>query len=227
MKVLLVEDDKRISDFIRQGLEEKGFLVKHVSSSEQARDLLSETDWDILLLDIMLPGIDGVELVKMARYRGNTMPIIALSALSLPEDKIRALDSGADDYITKPFHFDELLSRINALHRRVNRTFADSSEVLTVADLSVDLSTKRVTRDGKAIELSAKEFNLLTYLLRNVNRVMSRTQILNAVWGINYATGTNVVDVYISYLRTKIDRQNEESLISTVKGFGYTINTER
>lgn len=223
MKVLLVEDDPRISSFISKGLHEKGYQVKHVSTAEQASELLNTHEWDLMVLDIMLPGIDGVELIKLARYKGNTIPILALSALGQPEDKVRALDQGADDYLTKPFHFDELLSRVNALLRRAQQQHS-SHELLTIGNLIIDLNQRRVTRDGEWIDLSAREFNLLTYLVRNKNRVMSRTQILTTVWGINYATGTNVVDVYISYLRAKLDRPNEESIIRTVKGFGYTID---
>lgn len=227
MRILLVEDDLRISEFIKKGLEEKGFMIKHVATGEEARELVFQFDWDLILLDIMLPGLDGIQLIKLLRYKKSRVPVIAISALSQPEDKIAALDSGADDYITKPFHFEELISRINAIHRRSKFANAQETDRILVADIEIDPDTHEVTKKGQRVELSAKEYKLLLYFVQNRGKVLSRTQILNAVWGINYNTNTNVVDVYISYLRAKLDDENEESMIRTIKGAGYILPAEK
>jgi two-component system OmpR family response regulator len=223
MKVLLIEDDARISDFVVKGLEENGFSVALAVTGEMARDLITQSKWDIILMDIMLPGIDGIQLTKLIRHKKNNTPILVLSALGETEDKITALDSGADDYITKPFHFKELISRINALTRRSKFNLAINQTIYECDDLKVNPEEFRVERAGQEIELSPTEFKLLVFLLENKNKVMGRTQILHEVWGINYQNNTNVVDVYISYLRNKIDKNQPNKLIKTIKGMGYSI----
>ncbi|MCS4238047.1 two-component system OmpR family response regulator [Myroides gitamensis] len=222
MNILLVEDDKRISEFIVKGLEEKGMHVQLASSGDEARKLVLNGDWDLILMDIMLPGIDGIQLTKMIRFKKDYTPILMLSALSDTTDKIDALDGGADDYLTKPFHFSELLSRINALTRRTKFNYENKNKSYNCGDLQLDPEKHVVTQAGKIIDLSPKEYKLLLYLLENKGRVISRTQILEQVWGIQYDTNTNVVDVYISYIRNKID-ETQGKLIHTIKGTGYML----
>jgi len=222
VNILLVEDDKRISEFIVKGLEEKGMHVQLASSGDEARKLILNGDWDLILMDIMLPGIDGIQLTKMIRFKKDYTPILMLSALSDTTDKIDALDGGADDYLTKPFHFSELLSRINALTRRTKFNYENKTNYYSCGDLQLDPEKHVVTQNGKVIDLSPKEYKLLLYLLENKGRVISRTQILEQVWGIQYDTNTNVVDVYISYIRNKID-ETKGKLIHTIKGTGYML----
>ncbi|MFC7525396.1 response regulator transcription factor [Parapedobacter sp. GCM10030251] len=220
MNILLVEDDSRISDFVIKGLEEAGHSVALAPTAEQARDWISDHEWDVILMDIMLPGIDGVQLTKLIRYRHNATPILVLSALDGPDDKVMALDSGADDYLVKPFHFKELLSRINALVRRAKLSRQGGGQSHHSGPLIVNTDEHLVVLHGEEIELSPKEYKLLLYLLEHQGRVVPRTQLLNAVWGINFDNSTNVVDVYISYLRSKIEKKGTK-FIHTVKGTGY------
>jgi Response regulators consisting of a CheY-like receiver domain and a winged-helix DNA-binding domain len=220
MNILLVEDDSRISDFIIKGLEEAGHTVVLATTAESARDLVEGPSWDIILMDVMLPGIDGVQLTKLIRRRHNQTPILMLSALDGTDDKVHALDSGADDYLVKPFHFPELLSRINALIRRANLAHRTEDLVHVSGPLEVNLAEHAVSLHGDRVDLSPKEYKLLCYLLEHRGRVLSRTQLLHAVWGIDFDNSTNVVDVYISYLRAKIEKQGTK-FIHTVKGAGY------
>ncbi len=220
MNILLVEDDSRISDFVVKGLEEAGHTVALARTAELARDWISDHEWDVILMDIMLPGIDGVQLTKLIRYRRNPTPILVLSALDGPEDKVMALDSGADDYLAKPFHFKELLSRINALVRRAKLSGDGKGQPYCSGPLVVNLDEHRVTLHGEELELSPKEYKLLLYLLEHRGRVVPRTRLLTAVWGIHYDNSSNVVDVYISYLRSKIEKKGTK-FIHTVKGAGY------
>lgn len=223
MQALLVEDDKRISEYLVKGLEEQGFSVTLCENGSDARDLLFRGDWHIIVMDIMLPDIDGIQLTKLLRYRKDFTPVIVLSALSETQDKISALDSGADDYLVKPFHFKELLSRINALTRRFEYSKIESKENVIVAGaIKVDRDTFQTFVKDHEVYLSPREFKLLSYLLENKNRVLSRTKILEAVWGIDYDNHTNIVDVYISYLRAKIGAPYNESILTT-KGVGYMI----
>ncbi|MFC3199660.1 response regulator transcription factor [Parapedobacter deserti] len=224
MNILLVEDDSRISDFVIKGLEEEGHAAALATTAESARDRIQDETWDLILMDIMLPGIDGVQLTKVIRRRHNQTPILVLSALDGPDDKVHALDSGADDYLVKPFHFKELLSRINALVRRANLAHGNESQQYVSGPLQVNTAEHRVIVHGELVELSPKEYKLLRYLLEHRDRVVSRTQLLNAVWGINYDNSTNVVDVYISYLRAKIEKKGAK-FIHTVKGAGYLWKT--
>lgn len=223
MNILLIEDNRRISEFIVKGLEESGFSVVLAENGTVGRALISEKRWDVILLDIMLPDVDGIELLQYIRYKKIHTPVLVLSALGEPDDKVKALDYGADDYLAKPFHFKELISRINALTRRVKLSYDTPSNVLECNDLKIFLDQHKVERDGKEIKLTLQEFKLLQYLMEHKNKVLSRTQILDTVWGVNYDTNTNVVDVYISYLRNKIDNEFDEKLIETVKGIGYAI----
>lgn len=222
MNILLIEDDKRISDFVIKGLEENGFSVSLAVTGEIAREMISENDWDIILMDIMLPGIDGIQLTKLIRFKKNHTPILVLSALDDADNKVSALDSGADDYLVKPFHFKELISRINALTRRTKFNYKEKEQVYICHNLKVNLDEYSVFQNENPIDLSPREYKLLLFLLENKNKVVSRTQILNAVWGINYDNNTNVVDVYISYLRNKID-ENQHKFIHTIKGTGYML----
>ncbi|WP_165042229.1 response regulator transcription factor [Dysgonomonas sp. ZJ709] len=225
MELLLVEDNKRISEFVVKGLEESGFSVVLAENGTDARSFIANKEWDLILLDIMLPDIDGIELLQYTRYKKINTPILVISALSEPEDKVKALDYGADDYLSKPFHFKELIARINALTRRAKLDYNTPSEILECEGLKLYIDKHRVERDGREIKLTFQEFKLLKLLMEHPNKVLSRTQILDTVWGINYDTNTNVVDVYISYLRNKIDTADATKLIDTVKGRGYLIRT--
>jgi len=222
MNILLIEDDKRISDFVIKGLEENGFSISLAITGEIAREMVSENEWDIILMDIMLPGIDGIQLTKLIRFKKNHTPILVLSALDDADNKVSALDSGADDYLVKPFHFKELISRINALTRRTKFNYKEKEQVYICHNLKVNLDEHSVFQNENPIDLSPREYKLLLFLLENKNKVVSRTQILNAVWGINYDNNTNVVDVYISYLRNKID-ETQHKFIHTIKGTGYML----
>ncbi len=223
MQVLVVEDDHRISSFLIKGLEENGFLVTLCKTAEDA--LLEENlkiDWDVIVLDIMLPGIDGVQLLQTLRYKQVYAPVLMLSALNSIQDKVTSLDYGADDYLTKPFHFEELLSRINALSRRkqYHNQEKPKGPILEFDELQIDTDQYKVFLKGELVDLSPREFKLLMYLIENRNKTVSRMQILNAVWGITFNNHSNVVDVYISYLRNKVESQDQK-FIQTVKGIGY------
>jgi len=225
MHVLLIEDNRRLSDFLVKGLEESGFGVVLAETGTEARQLISERKWDVILLDIMLPNIDGYELLQYTRFKENHTPIIVLSALNGIDDNVKALEHGADDYLSKPFHFKELIARIHALTRRFKKNYNEQTNILQSDDLKLYVDEHRVIRGEKEIKLTLQEFKLLKYLMENKNRIMSRTQILDTVWGHNYDTNTNIIDVYISYLRTKIDTTDLPKLIETVKGVGYRIRT--
>ncbi len=226
MQILLVEDDRRISSFVVKGLEELGHQVILAESAEAARDWINADSLDIVVLDIMLPGIDGIQFTKMVRYRKNHIPILILSALGEIEDKVEALESGADDYLVKPFSFKELVSRIKALVRRDNYKSSSNDTSIEIRDLKVDLERYEVHKGNKNVDLSPKEFKLFKYLIENRNKTLSRTAILQAVWGIDFDNNTNVVDVYVSYLRGKVDDGGEKSIIKTVKGVGYMLKTD-
>lgn len=222
MQILVIEDDNRISTFLVKGLEECGYLVTLCKSAEEVMDKqYLQMAWDLIILDIMLPGMDGVQFIQTLRYKKVFAPVLMLSALNSVQDKIAALDYGADDYLTKPFHFDELLSRIKALTRRQQyQQQQEPKSIFVFASLSVDLDQYKVTLAGEAVDLSPREYKLLIYLIENKNKTVSRIQILNAVWGITFENHTNVVDVYISYLRNKIEA-GVDKFIFTIKGVGY------
>jgi DNA-binding response OmpR family regulator len=222
MKILLVEDELNVVSFIKRGLEEENHVVSVAMDGISASDMLRQSVFDLVLLDIMLPGKSGIEICKELRQEGKTMPVIMLTALGSAENTVTGLDSGADDYIVKPFNFNELMARIRSVSRRANPRGADNP-VLSLADLSVDVESKTVMRQGIPIQLTATEFRLLEYLLRNRRRVLSRVDILENVWDITFNLGTNVVDVYVNYLRKKIDKEFEPKLIHTVIGMGYVL----
>lgn len=226
MELLLVEDNRRISDFMLKGLEESGFSVVLAENGLDARELISQRKWDLIILDIMLPEIDGIELLQYARYKKINTPILVVSALGEPDDKVKALDYGADDYLVKPFYFKELVARINALTRRYKFNNEVQTNVLVCDDLTLDIDSHIVMRGLAEVKLTLQEFKLLQLLMENKNKVLSRSQILDTVWGINYDSSTNVVDVYISYLRNKVDAEFDNKLIQTVKGRGYLIRTQ-
>ncbi len=225
MEILLIEDNHRISEFVVKGLEETGYSVVLAENGVDARSLISEKEWSLILLDIMLPDIDGIELLQYTRYKKINTPILVISALGDAEDKIRALDCGADDYLTKPFLLREVIAHINALTRRAGLKYDVASDVLECDDLKLFKDRHRVERGGEEIKLTMQEFKLLKLLMENKDKVLSRAQLLDTVWGVNYDTNTNVVDVYISYLRNKIDTDGHVKLIKTVKGRGYMIET--
>ena len=221
MQILVVEDDSRISNFLVKGLEECGYLVTLCKNAEDVLKQYINIEWDLIILDIMLADMDGVQLLQALRYKKVYTPILMLSALNSVQDKISALDYGADDYLTKPFHFDELISRVRALTRRRQYEQLETPKAeLQFGQLHINREQYKVTLAGHSVELSPREYKLLIYLVENIGKTVSRVQILNAVWGITFDNHTNVVDVYISYLRSKIEKQDEK-YIFTVKGVGY------
>lgn len=225
MQIILIEDDKRISDFILKGLEENTHFVTLYKSAEDFLNHYLQLSFDLIICDIMLPGMDGMQLVQTIRYKKIYTPVLMLTALNSVQDKVSALDFGADDYMTKPFHFDELLSRINALTRRHQYIQKDErSNTFAIGDMLVDLNQYTVKIAGEEVILSPREFKLLNYLIENNNKAVSRIQILNAVWGITFDNHTNVVDVYISYLRNKIEKN--QKYIYTIKGIGYMLKAD-
>jgi DNA-binding response OmpR family regulator len=221
VRVLLVEDDPTIADFITKGLREAGFAVQHASDGEAAVTLARAESFDAAVVDLMLPRMDGLAVIDAIRARGVRTPVLILSARRSVDDRVRGLQAGGDDYLTKPFAFAELLARINALIRRSTGTVEPTR--LGLADLSMDLLTRRVERGGKTIDLRPREFALLEYLLRNAGRVVTKTMILSHVWGYSFDPGTNVVDVLVSRLRDRIDRPFPVRLLHTVRGVGYTL----
>lgn len=220
MRILLVEDESDLRQIIKKRLIKEKYTVDDCQDGLEAEDYIDITEYDGIILDGMLPGKDGLDILKEMRRKGNHTPVLMLTARDSIEDRVKGLDYGADDYLVKPFSFEELLARLRAVMRR-KPVFV--SEVLTVDDLQMNLHTKDVMRNGERIELSSKEYMLLEYLMQNKNIVLSREQIQERVWGYDFEGGSNVVDVYIRYLRKKIDHENEKKLIQTVRGVGYVI----
>ena len=218
MRILIIEDNPKMALAIQKGLTEHGFAVDASHTGYEGEDLAAGGQYDLILLDLMLPDRDGIEICRNIRRRKIATPIIMLTALSAVEEKIDGLDAGADDYITKPFQFEELLARVRAILRRGE---ASESRTLRCEDLELDLYTRTATRGDIRVELSNKEFALLEYLMRNQNRVLSRIQIGEKVWDMNFEPTSNVIDVYVSALRRKLDRGFETQLIHTIKGAGY------
>lgn len=222
MKILVIEDEQSVSSFIRKGLEEQGHEVVQAFDGTLGIRTASQNSFDLIILDIILPGMNGLEVCKKLREQGeNTIPILMLTALGTTEDVVTGLDAGADDYLSKPFKFKELVARVRALTRRKN--LGQTGSKIQVADLEVDLDSKSVSRNDKPIKLTAREFNLLEYFIRNKGRVVSRVDILENVWEVNFDMGTNVIDVYVNYLRNKIDKNFSPKLIHTVVGMGYVL----
>ncbi len=224
MKILLVEDEPKVAAFIKKGLEEQSYEVEQAYDGNFGLKMALQNEYDLIILDIILPHMSGLEVCRAVRKKNMQVPILMLTALGSTDDKITGLDAGADDYLTKPFEFKELLARLRALTRRA----ADngSSEKLSIADLEMDMDSKMVTRAGKPINLTAREFALLHYLLRNRGRVVSRVDITENVWETSFDTGSNVIDVYINFLRKKIDKGFPSRLIHTLVGMGYVLKEE-
>ncbi len=221
MRALLVEDDSRIAEFVANGLREAGFVVDRAAEGETGLDLATFGKHDVAIVDLMLPRLDGLELIQRMRQRGVLTPVLILSARHSVDDRVNGLTAGGDDYLTKPFAFPELLARVNALIRRA--TQAPVATQLTVGDLHLDLVARTATREGRVIELRPREFTLLEYLMRHAGRVVSKTMILSHVWDYSFDPGTNVVDVLVFRLREKVDRGFESKLIHTVRGVGYVV----
>jgi len=221
MRVLIVEDDPTIAEFVAGGLTEAGYAVDVAPDGERGVDLATSASYDAAIVDIMLPRLDGLALIDRIRARGIRTPVLILSARRSVDDRVKGLQAGGDDYLTKPFAFAELLARLQALIRR--STGQAEPTTLSIADLKLDLLGRGAERSGRAIELRPREFSLLEYLLRNQGRVLTKTMILSHVWGYNFDPGTNVVDVLVSRLREKIDRDFEPKLIHTVRGVGYVL----
>ena len=221
MRALLVEDDPTIAEFVARGLREAGYAVDHEADGETGLAAASTSPFDVAIVDLMLPKRDGLSLIEELRRRGVATPVLILSAQRSVDDRVRGLQAGGDDYLTKPFAFAELLARVQALVRRATR--APEPTTLTVADVVLDLLSRKVTRAGKPIDLRPREFTLLEYLMRNVGKVVSKTMILSHVWEYNFDPQTNIVDVLVSRLREKIDRPFEKKLLHTVRGVGYVL----
>jgi len=219
MRLLLIEDDKKIASFIVKGLTESGYAVDVEYNGRSGLEAAQTEPHDLLIIDWMLPELDGVAVCKEVRKQDSTIPILFLTAKETVIDKVTGLDSGADDYLTKPFSFTELLARIRTLLRRGSRAI----EELCVDDLTMNIAERKVIRGGKPIDLSNKEFAILEYLLRNKNRLISRAALTEHVWNINFDRGTNLIDVYINYLRKKLDAGSRKPLIHTVRGSGYML----
>jgi two-component system OmpR family response regulator len=225
MHVVLIEDDEKIGGFVSQGLKEEGHVVSWARNGDEGLALAREVSADLAIVDIMLPGKDGLTVIRALREKKSTIPVIVLSARADVTDRVRGLEAGADDYLTKPFSFAELVARVGALMRRASPR-AEVALRLEFDELVLDLVTRRAERAGRSIDLQAKEFVLLEYLMRNPGRVLSKTMILQHVWDYHFDPQTNVVDVLVSRLRSKIDRDFPRKLIHTIRGVGYVLRTE-
>ncbi len=220
MRVLLVEDQEKIASFVRQALTEQGFLVDLADNGDDAYELAQQGCYDVIVLDIMLPGRDGLSILRHLREQKNPVPVILLTARTGLNERLEGLNLGADDYVTKPFYAEELIARIHAV---VRRTSGHQQSVLQIDDVVINLITREVRRGDQQVELTAREFSLLEYLMRSPGRVFPRTQILDHVWGYSFDPSSNVVDVYVRRLRQKLDPTGERQLIEAVRGVGYRI----
>ena len=220
MRFLVVEDEQRIADFLKRGLESAGYAVDTAYDGKSALDMVHATDYDLIILDMMLPDMDGLHVLERVRNRKTSPPVLILSARGSVDDRVKGLELGADDYLVRPFAFVELLARVRVLLRRG----APTPERLQIGDLVLDCIRRRVTRGGEAIELAPKEFSILEYLMRNRGRPLSRTMIVEHVWDMDYDGLTNIVDVYIRHLRSKIDDKWPTKLLHTVRGIGYMLD---
>ncbi|HTY11769.1 MAG TPA: response regulator transcription factor [Bacteroidota bacterium] len=218
MKILVVEDEKKVGAFIKKGLEEDRYTVEVALDGDKGGELAAEGSFDLIILDILMPKKDGLTMLKELRAKHVSTPVLMITAKGSVEDKVKGLDTGADDYLVKPFAIAELLARVRSLLRRGG---PEKSTALTVADLTLDLVSHKATRGKNTIELTGKEYTLLEYFMRNTNKVLSRTIISEHIWNYNFDTGTNIIDVYINHLRNKIDGEFERKLIHTVRGVGY------
>lgn len=223
MRILVVEDERDLNRVISKRLMKEGYSVDSCYNGEEALDYMETGEFDAVILDIMMPKLNGVEVVKTMRAKKNTTPVLFLTAKDSISDRVRGLDAGAEDYLVKPFAFEELLARIRVMLRKQAN---EVTNIFNIADLSVDIAARQVRRGNENIDLSAKEFDILEYLVRNKGIVLSREKIENHVWNFDYSGGTNVVDVYIRYLRKKIDDKYENKLIHTIRGAGYVLREE-
>ena len=223
MRALVIEDDAEVSTYISKGLREQGFTVDTALDGKEGLGLASTENYDIMIIDRMLPTLDGLSIVKSVRAAGNNTPIIVLSALGEVDDRVKGLKAGGDDYLIKPFAFSELLARIDAVIRRASTQADAAITELSVGDLKMDLLSRRVTREGQKIDLQSREFKLLEYLVKHQGQVVTRTMLLENVWNYHFDPQTNVIDVHISRLRSKIDKDFDQPLIRTVRGAGYII----
>jgi DNA-binding response OmpR family regulator len=226
MKILLVEDEARLATAVRRVLDEEGYATDWSADGADGLARAEEGEYDVILLDVMLPSYDGYEIARRLRASGMTVPILMLTARDGIQDRVRGLDSGADDYLVKPFALAELLARVRALGRRAKMNGASESPLLAVADLELDLRSREARRGPRRIELTAREFGLLETLMRHPGQVMTRSQLLDAVWSYDAVTESNVVDIYIHYLRNKLDKGFDKKLIRTVRGMGYAIRAD-
>ncbi len=225
MNLLLIEDEPKTVLSLRQGLEENGYSVDIAYDGLMGKQLASRNNYHLIVSDIIMPGLNGLELCRELRHGGNQTPILMLTALGTTDDKVVGFDAGADDYLVKPFEFKEFLARVRALTKR-GGLVSQSAQVLRFSDLEVNMDAKTVHRAEKKVELTAREFNLLVYLIRNQGRVISKAEIAEQVWEIDFDTGTNIIEVYVNYLRKKIDRDFATKLIHTQFGMGYVLKTE-
>lgn len=223
MNVLVVEDEKQIADFVTKGLAEQGFRVDHCANGDEALERLYTEPFDAVVLDIMLPGRDGLSILKQFRKKGHTTPVILLTARSELDERIEGLNTGADDYMTKPFYVEELVARLHAV---IRRSSDEQTSLLKAGNVSLNLLTREVKVDDQPVKLTAREFNLLEYLMRNPGRVYTRTQMLEQVWGYDFDPNTNLVDVHIQRLRKKVSPDKAHPLIETIRGVGYRVRKD-
>ncbi len=223
MRILIVEDEKKVASFIRKGLEEQSYVVETAFDGLEGERLALKNDYDAIILDVLLPKQDGIATCQKIRLKKIDTPVLMLTALGETDDKVRGLDSGADDYLTKPFHFEELLARVRALLRRKSQ---DKSTLLQARDLVLDPVTRKVERAGRQIRLTSREFALLEYLLRNKGQILSRANLAQHVWNVSFDMDSNVIDVYVKLLRQKIDKEFDTPLIHTMVGAGYVLRDE-
>jgi len=221
MRILIAEDDSALASFVKKGLEAEHYAIDIAADGEQARTTAAEFNYDLVILDLTLPRLDGISVLRYLRSRKPSLPIVVLTGRNRVEDRVQCLDLGADDYLAKPFSFSELSARLRALLRR---SHVPAESVLTVDDLKLDRVERRVERAGRRIDLTSKEFALLEYLMRNAGRRITRAMIIEHVWNLSFDTTTNVVDVYVAYLRRKVDRPPSRRLIHTVRGVGYELS---
>lgn len=223
MRILLVEDEKKVASFIKKGLEEEYYTVDVAFDGKEGSKLALSEEYDLIILDLMLPYKDGITILKEIRDAKISVPVLILTAKGSVQDKVTGLDSGADDYLAKPFSFDELLARVRALLRRYS---SEKSILLKADNLTMDLQSRKVFREGKEIQLTSKEFSILEYLLRNKNRIVTRTKLIEHIYEYNFDPETNLIDVYINKLRNKIDKGFEKQLIQTIRGAGYILKDD-
>jgi two-component system copper resistance phosphate regulon response regulator CusR len=223
MRILVIEDERKVSNFLRQALEEERYAVDQAFDGEEGFTLATSCDYDLIVLDLMLPRKGGVRLLKELRTARRRVPVLVLTAKDAVKEKVAVLDAGGDDYLTKPFSIEEFLARARALLRRGR---SEAEGLLRVADLTLNPVTRDVSRGGRRIELTNKEYALLEYLLRNPGRILSRSQIAEHVWNLSFDTGTNVIDVYVAYLREKVDKDETLKLIKTARGVGYLLSAD-